>query len=116
MTQDKDRSGTAVLEVSRKIYETSLAFYPDHLRHEFGGEMLEVFEEQINDAYMERGLRGLMHVWLRTAREFFSVAIAGQIANRMALILGLGAAFVLMLWFGGYVGFVMETACGSCRR
>ncbi len=115
MTQGKDRSASAVLEVSRKIYETSLGLYPDDLRKEFGDEMVEVFEEQVTDAYTERGLPGLLRVWFCAAREFVSIALTGQIAERMVPILAVGTAFALMLWLAGFMApatTVVDKACG----
>jgi len=107
-------SDSAVIEVSRKVYETSLALYPKDLRDDFGDEMIEVFEEQITDAYQEHGVRGLLRVWLCATREFFSIALTGQIAERMVPVLAVVTAFVLMLWLAGFMAtpIVMDKACG----
>ena len=116
MTQDRERSGSAVLEVSRKIYETSLVLYPEDLRKEFGEEMVEVFEEQVSDAYAERGLRGLIRVWLCAAREFVSIALTGQLAERMVPIVAVGAAFALMVWLAGFMAPAVSAADKVCGR
>jgi len=114
MTQVNDRSISAVLDVSRKIYETSLVLYPDDLREEFGEEMVEVFQEQVTDAYAERGVRGLIGVWFCAAREFFAIALSGQPVQRMVPILAVGTAFALMVWLAGYMAAprVVGKACG----
>lgn len=116
MTQDKGRAGSAVLEVSRKVYETSLAVYPESLREEFGDEMVEVFEEQIADAFAEGGVRGVLRVWGCAAREFVGIAVTRQIAERVVPILAMGMAFALMVWLAGYMApaavAAVSKACG----
>ena len=116
MTQDRDRSGTSVLEVSRKIYETSLVLYPEDLREEFGEEMVEVFEEQATDAYIERGFMGLVRVWLCAAREFVSIALTGQLAERMVPIVAAATALALMVWLAGFMAPATITAGKVCGR
>jgi len=112
MTQS--RSDSAVIDVSRKVYETSLALYPEDLREAFGEEMVEVFEEQIADAYQEQGLRGLLRVWLCAAREFVGIALTGQLAERLVPVFAVVTAFALMLWLAGFMvtPVVMDKACG----
>ena len=90
--------------------------YPEDLREQFGEEMAAVFEEQVADAYDERGVRGVAAVWAHAVGEFLTVGLTKQIADRIVPILAVGTALALMLWFGGYIGYVMETACGSCAR
>lgn len=55
-------NGDSVLEVSHKADERSLVLYPSDLRHDFGAEMLEVFDEQVSEAYSQRGFSGLLRV------------------------------------------------------
>lgn len=114
MMQDKEKSGSAVLDVSRKVYETSLVLYPEELREEFGEEMVEVFEEQVADAYQEHGVRGVLAVWWCAAREFIHIALASQVAERVAPVIGVVTAFALMLWLAGFMvtPVVMDKACG----
>ena len=107
-------SFSAVLEVSRKVYATSLVLYPKELRREFGTEMVEVFDEQVSEAYSRRGFPGLLRVWFRATREFFTVAIPGRLAERMVPIVAVTAALALLVWFAGYIGYVMKTACAGC--
>ena len=49
MTHVNGNSVSAVLEVSRKVYATSLVLYPNELRREFGAEMVEVFGQDPDD-------------------------------------------------------------------
>ena len=116
MTRVNGNSTSAVLEISRKVYATSLVLYPNELRREFGAEMVEVFDEQVAQAYSRSGFSGLLHVWFSAAREFVTVALPGQLAEHMVPIVGVTATLALMVWFAGYVGYVMQTACPSCGR
>jgi hypothetical protein len=114
VTQDNGNSSSAILEVSRKVFATSLVLYPDELRSEFGAEMVEVFDEQVSEAYFRSGLPGLVRVWFSAIREFVTIALPGRVAKRMVPIVGVTLALALMVWFAGYIGYVMETACPGC--
>lgn len=114
MVHGNGNSVWAVLEVSRKVYERSLVLYPSELRREFGTEMVEVFNEQVSEAYYRRGFSGLLRVWFSATREFVTIALPDRLAKRMVPIVAVTAALALMVWFVGYVGYVMETACPGC--
>lgn len=103
-----------VIDVSRKVYESSLVLYPQELREEFGEEMVEVFEEQITNAYEEQGIRGVLKIWLCTAREFVSIAISGQLAQRLVPVFAAATALALMVWLAGFMvtPVVVDKACG----
>ena len=116
MTDVNGNSVSVVLEVSRKVYATSLVLYPNELRREFGAEMVEAFDEQVSEAYSRRGFSGLLHVWFSAAREFATIALPGRLAEHILPMAGVTAALSLMVWFAGYVGYVMETACPGCGR
>jgi hypothetical protein len=109
-----DKTKSAILEVSHKVYERSLIFYPMDLRRDFGGEMMEVFDEQIAHAYSRRGFSGLLRVWCSAAREFVTVALPTRLAERAVPIIAVTATLAVMMWFAGYIGYVMEKACQSC--
>jgi hypothetical protein len=114
VAQVKGNSASTVLEVSRKVYERSLVLYPSELRRDFGAEMVEVFDAQVADAYSRSGFPGFLCVWFRAMREFFTIALPGRIAERVVPIVAVTATLALMMWFAGYVGYVMGTACPSC--
>jgi len=114
VTHVEGSSASSVLEVSREFYARSLVLYPSELRREFGAEMVEAFDEQISEAYSRSGFPGLLRVWFRAAREFATVALPGRLAGRSVPIVAATAALALMVWFAGYVGWVMETACSGC--
>ena len=105
---------TAILEVSHKVYESILIFYPKDLRGDFGNEMLAVFDEQAWEAYSRRGSSGLLRVWFRATWEIVTVAFPDRIAGRGIPIIVVTAALTFMLWFASYISYVMETACSGC--
>jgi hypothetical protein len=111
---DKYKSGSAVLDVSHKVYQRSIILYPKDLRGHFGTEMIEVFDEQVSEAYSRSGFPGLLRVWFSATREFVTIALPGRLAERMVPIVAVTAALALMVWFAGYIGYVMETACPGC--
>lgn len=116
MTVINGNSVSTVLEVSRKVYATSLVLYPNELRREFGAEMVEVFDELVSEAYSRSGFPGLLRVWFSATREFVTIALPGRLAERMVPIVAVTAALALMVWFAGYIGYVMETACPGCSH
>ena len=107
-------SVSAVLEVSHKIYERSLVIYPSELRRDFGTEMIEVFDQQLSEAFSRSGFPGVLRVWFSATREFVTIALPGRLAERMVPIVAVTAALALLVWFAGYIGYVMETACAGC--
>jgi hypothetical protein len=114
VTHVKGNSGSSVLEVSRKVYARSLVLYPSELRRDFGAEMVEVFDEQVSDAYSRSGFRGFLCVWFGAMQEFVTIALPGRLAERVVPIVAVTATLALMMWFAGYIGYVMETACQNC--
>jgi hypothetical protein len=102
--------------VSHKAYLQCLILYPSELRSDFGGEMMEVFDQQVSDAYSRGGLAGLLRVWTWAIREIVTVAVPGRIAGRAIPIFAVTAMLAFMLWFASYIGYVMETACPGCGR
>ena len=109
-----DKYNSPILEVSCKVYERSLICYPRDLRDDFGSEMMEVFDEQVSDAYSRRGFVGILRVWFSATREIVTVALPGRFAERAIPIVGVMVTLVFMLWFASYIGYVMETACPGC--
>jgi hypothetical protein len=105
---------TVLLGVSRKVYASSLIFYPKDLRGDFGDEMSAAFDEQAWEAYSRKGLSGLLRVWFGAMREIVTVAFPGRLAERMLPIVAVAATSALMLWFASYISYVMETACSGC--
>jgi hypothetical protein len=109
-----DKYRCTILDVSHKVYERSLVVYPHDLRGDFAGEMMEVFDQQLSDAYCRSGLAGLLRVWFTAAREFVTVALPGRFAQRAVPIVAVTVVLAFMLWLAGYIGHVMESACPGC--
>ena len=116
MTHVNGNSVSALVEVSRKVYATSLVLYPNELRREFGAEMVEVSDEQVSEAYSRSGFPGVLGVWFSATREFVTIALPGRLAERMVPIFAVTATLAFMLWFASYIGYVMETACPGCSH
>ena len=114
MRHGKYNYGSVILDLSHTIYRRSAALYPKDLHDHFGAEMIDVFDEQVVEAYSRSGFPGLLRVWFSATWELVTVALPGRFAERMAPIVGVTAALALMLWFAGYIGYVMETACPGC--
>ncbi len=109
-----DKYNSPVLDVSRKVYQRSLIFYPKDLRDEFGSEMMEVFDEQVADAYSRSGFAGILRLWFRATREIVTVALPGRFTQRALPIVAVTVTLAFMLWFASYIGYVMEKACPGC--
>lgn len=109
-----DKYNSPILDVSRKVYERSLICYPKDLRNDFGSEMMEVFDEQVSDAYSRTGFVGILRVWFSATREIVMVALPGRFAGRAIPIVAVTVTLAFMLWFASYIGYVMETACPGC--
>jgi hypothetical protein len=105
---------SSILDISRKIYEQSLVCYPKDLRDDFGGEMMEVFDEQLSDAYSCGGYVGVLRVWLSAMREIVTVALPGRFAERAIPLVAVAVTSAFMLWFVSYISYIMETACSGC--
>jgi hypothetical protein len=116
VTHGKGKSASAVLEVSHKVYARSIVLYPSDFRRDFGAEMVEVFDEQVSEAYSRSGFAGLFGVWFGAMREFVTIALPGRFAERLVPIFAVTAALAFMLWFASYIGYVMETACPGCSH
>jgi len=104
----------AILDVSHKVYESSLILYPKDFRGDFGKEMSEAFDEQTREAYSRNGFVGLLRVWMSAAREIITVAFPGRIAGRAIPMVAVAVTLTFMLWFASYISYVMQAACSGC--
>ena len=69
-----------------QTYGVLLAFYPRDLRSSFAGEMTEVFDQQLQGAWDESGLMGVLRVWLYAFRELFCVALPAQLSQPVVVV------------------------------
>jgi hypothetical protein len=61
--------------LSSHIYGRLLALYPEDLRRDFGADMAVVFEEDLETARREEGMRGAIRVWRCALGEFLRYAL-----------------------------------------
>jgi hypothetical protein len=64
----------------------------------------------LDQAYSRSGFPDLLRAWSSATREFVTIALPGRLAERMVPIVAVTAELALMVWFSGYIGYVMETA------
>jgi hypothetical protein len=81
------------LRVSCFAYRLSLALYPHELRHRFGREMTQVFTQHISEQWKQRGIIGIVRVWLTTALEVLTVAAPLQMRN--SAVIATALSFVI---------------------
>jgi hypothetical protein len=58
------------VEWSIALYRLLLAAYPAAFRREYGEAMSQLFRDTALDGYRQRGVWGLLAVWLRTLGDF----------------------------------------------
>ena len=73
-------------KASSRTYGVLLTLYPRDLRLKFAEEMMEVFEQQVEDAWDERGFIGLVQVWLCTIRVLLCVALPSQMGQPIFVV------------------------------
>jgi hypothetical protein len=69
------------IDWNARIYAAVLPLYPQELRRDFGAEMIEVFVEDLAEAWRNAGLAGAIGVWCRAAWEIVRIAIPRQLEN-----------------------------------
>src|SRR5215467_13038547 len=74
------------LKASSRAYSALVTLYPLDLRRRFAEEMTEVFEQQLEGAYQERGIRGVLRVWLCAIGELLFVALPAQLAQPIFIV------------------------------
>lgn len=74
------------LTASNRAYSFILLFYPHELRERFGDEMSDVFQQQLEEAWDESGIAGLLRVWLCVVRELLCVALPTQMGQPIIVV------------------------------
>jgi hypothetical protein len=77
---------SALLTFSIRAYAAMLFLYPAELRRDFGGEILDVFREDLNHANSFRGIAGMLSVWACAFREFVRIALPAWAENRRVAV------------------------------
>jgi len=73
-------------KVSSRAYSVLLILYPQELRLRFADEMNDVFDQQIEGAWEERGMLGVLRVWLFAICELLFVAIPAQLGQPIVVV------------------------------
>jgi hypothetical protein len=82
-------------------YSALLFLYPASLRRHFGEEMVQVFGDEISDAYHEDGWMGVAQIWARAGREVLLVALPSHlriVSLTLVSALSAGGIFLLYSW------------------
>lgn len=69
------------IENSRKVYTLLLNLYPQDHRAEYGLSMQQVFTDQCRGAYQQKGVLGMVLLWLRTLPDLGSTALLEQLTS-----------------------------------
>ena len=83
------------------IYGRLLLLYPEELRREFGAEMTWAFADDLESAWGDARIAGVMQVWWYALRELLTVALPGQRSNPFVVVPALSfilAAFSQAAW------------------
>jgi hypothetical protein len=73
-------------KASSRTYSVLLTLYPLELRRQFAQEMAEVFDQQLQGAWEESGLKGLLRVWACAIGELLFVALPAQLAQPIFVV------------------------------
>jgi hypothetical protein len=85
-----------ILARSVWLYEKLLLLYPADLRREFGSEMTLIFAEDLQSAWGDARIAGVLQIWWYALRELVTVALPAQRSNPCVLVPALAFAFVVM--------------------
>jgi hypothetical protein len=67
------------------IYQKLLFLYPAELRREFGDEMTLAFADDLESAWGDARVAGVIQIWRYALGELLTVALPGQTANPYVL-------------------------------
>jgi hypothetical protein len=92
-----------VLHISCRLYGWMLVLYPPALRSRFHQEMVDVFEQQISQAWQRGQFRGVAVVWSCALEELVLVALPARLNPALLRIgaislVGTMAVFYFVLW------------------
>jgi hypothetical protein len=85
---------SGILARSSWLYEKLLLLYPADLRREFGSEMALLFAEDIESAWGDARMAGVLQIWWYALRELVTVALPAQRSNPCVLVPVLAFVFV----------------------
>jgi hypothetical protein len=83
-----------------RVYTAVLLLYPATLRRQFGEEMIEVFADQMRDAWQKDRWAGGVGVWGCVGREALRTALSGHLQIiGISFVSGLTALGLLCTFF-----------------
>ena len=83
-------------KISTTLFRFVYACYPTGLKRTFGGEIVEVFVEDLNDAVRQHGIVGAVVVWRRALSELFCICLPYQFAKSAFV-----APVISLFWCSG---------------
>jgi len=97
----------APVRASLQLYGVIVRLYTATLQQQFGAEMLDVFEEQIEEAWAARGVAGLLQAWWCVFAEVIQDPAPRRVFQLLfgVPMLSLTTAsffFVLLFWASGF--------------
>jgi hypothetical protein len=91
---------------SVRIYGCLLVLYPRELRCRFGADMVEVFEDVLRAAMVERGGSGVVDLWGTALWELTSVGVRSRLET--ATIVVVTASFAV----SSFIAWIFFRAVG----
>ena len=97
----RNKIRATALTTSCRLFGLLLPLYPAALRHQFGPDMADVFEQQIRDEGERHGFTGVARVWLGVASDVVHSLLPEEIHWQGILVpvLSLVGSFVLFALF-----------------
>jgi len=91
----------ATLTTGCRLFSFVLPLYPASLRQQFGPDMEDVFGQQIRGEYAQKGLLGVLRVWIGVVSDVLLSSASVQIDWRAVVVRGVSlvGSFVLFALF-----------------
>ncbi|MGB6944508.1 MAG: hypothetical protein WBE37_19070 [Bryobacteraceae bacterium] len=71
---------------SARLYQKLLLLYPAELRRDFGAEMVLAFADDMEAAWGDARIAGVLQIWWYALREIVTVALPAQTSNPCVLV------------------------------
>jgi len=90
---------------SQRVYAVLLMLYPGALRREFGEEMMQVFTDQMRDAWQRNGWVGGAEVWRLVGCEVLRTVVSSHLqVVGISVVSGLTALGMMLSFFWATFG------------
>lgn len=100
-----------ILHRSERIYSFLLKFYPRRYRQEFGEEMEYIFSESMKDAYVDKGVQGIVKVWGRTIIDVGKSIVTQHVESQKERGSMKTRSISILLQNKNLIFIVLATAC-----